>query len=831
MKVYPGFFSLITVSLLMMLVSSCSQELTKGRYTRIKNHPKEKPFVYYTEIKINNPKLKPEEKTIMASKLKTQMVDSLQLNVKESFVINKRLITPPVFDTSYLSATIRNMEIYLRTVGYYYSTVEIEKLQTDTFYKDQPSKQQIRTGIRFLVNTGPVVNMDSIRYLIYDSTRHELTTALQKLTDENIKGSFLKKGKPFTEGIILNELERLVDLYRNNGYYKFSREQLYADVDSFYLPLLNPFLDPFERIQILREAQKRKLDPVFNVFIRIRPKADSAALYPYNIGNVTVYPDYSNAAYDTSRYNTTVNEKIIIKSKTNRFKPSFVTSHIHIKPGVLYRLNNVNSTLDELNQLGAWQFIKIEPKEKHKPVFTATDTPKIDFSLQLVPAKKYVFSADLESVFNQVQQTTIGTAGNLIGVSLTLGVRNRNLGKSGIQATTSGRFGIETGVGNFNPGLQAVEATLTQNFNIPKLTLFKFIEKKKIVRQKKSFLNLTASYIDRNLKVNGLYKLNNFNVSYGEQFTTRKNNVWTIQPLNVEYLKLYDKSPAFQQQLDTTPFLNFSFRNGLVIGSTVSFLKSKIVSKKHPNRNSYIRVNLEESGLLLGRLLQVIPAVKKEIFNYAKIDLEYKYIINKPKTVWVFRTLIGAGYNVTDTASMPFFKQYTGGGPNSMRAWPLRSIGPGSRPLDERRNVRGQFFSRSGDFIFEANIEYRYNIFTVIPNTFLVRSALFADIGNVWNFRNTSNRTNDQVVLQMKNFYRDLGVSMGTGLRLDFVSLFILRLDFAFRFKNPSFPFNQNNNGWRIPNINYKNILSGNEENKQWRYENFNFSIGINYPF
>lgn len=820
----------MAVSFILALGSSCSKELTKGLYTRVRKFPKEKPFVYNTEIKINNPKLSGEEKTVMASKLKTQMVDSLQLYIKESFVINKRLINPPVFDTSYLSASIRNMEIYLRTVGYYYSNIQIAQLKMDTVHQDNPSKQQIRTGIRFLVNTGPVVNMDSIHYLIYDSTQPQLTQALQKLTEENIKGSLLKKGKPFTEQVILNELERLVDIYRNNGYYKFSREQLYADVDSFYLPLLNPFLDPFERIQILQEAQKRKLEPVFNVFIRIRPKTDSASLYPYNIGNVTVYPDYSNAAYDSSRYNTLINEKIIIKNKTNRFKPSFITSRIKLKPGDLYRLNNANGTLDELNQLGTWQFIKIEPKEKSKPVFTPADTPKIDFNLQLVPAKKYVFSADLESVFNQVQQATIGTAGNLIGVSLTLGIRNRNLGRSGIQSSTSGKFGVERGVGSFNPGWQAVEATLNRSFNIPKLNLLKCKEKKEL-KQKKSFLNITASYINRNLNVNGLYKLNNFNVSYGEQFTTKKNNVWTFQPLSVEYLKLYNKSTAFQLQLDTTPFLNFSFRNGLAIGTSLSFLKSKIESKKHPNRNSYIRVNFEESGLLIGRLLQVIPAVKKEIFNYAKIDVEYKYIINKPKTVWVFRTFIGGGYNITDTASMPFFKQYTGGGPNSMRAWPLRSIGPGSRPLDQRSNVRSQFFSRSGDFIFEANIEYRYNIFTVIPNTFLVRSALFADIGNVWNFRNKSNRTNDEVVLQMKNFYRDLGVSMGSGLRFDFVSLFILRLDFAFRFKNPSSPFNQTNNGWRIPNINYKNILSGNEENKQWRYENFNFSIGINYPF
>ena len=180
---------------------------------------------------------------------------------------------------------------------------------------------------------------------------------------------------------------------------------------------------------------------------------------------------------------------------------------------------------------------------------------------------------------------------------------------------------------------------------------------------------------------------------------------------------------------------------------------------------------------------------------------------------------------------MPFFKQYAGGGPNSMRAWPLRSIGPGASIADTRTG-RNQFFSRSGDMIFEANAEYRYNILSIWPNTLILRGALFTDIGNVWNFRNQSNIGNDTVVFQLKNLYRDLSVSVGTGFRLDFVGLFLIRVDIGYRLKNPAYPFVATDAGWRIPRVNdIGNLFGRSTEARNWRYENINISLGIGYPF
>ena len=79
---------------------------------------------------------------------------------------------------------------------------------------------------------------------------------------------------------------------------------------------------------------------------------------------------------------------------------------------------------------------------------------------------------------------------------------------------------------------------------------------------------------------------------------------------------------------------------------------------------------------------------------------------------------------------LPFFKQFNAGGPNSMRAWGLRLLGPGST-----LKYRDEAPLRFGDFQFETNAEYR---FPLVQNCGVPSNgAVFTDIGNVWFLRRT----------------------------------------------------------------------------------------------
>jgi outer membrane protein assembly factor BamA len=80
-----------------------------------------------------------------------------------------------------------------------------------------------------------------------------------------------------------------------------------------------------------------------------------------------------------------------------------------------------------------------------------------------------------------------------------------------------------------------------------------------------------------------------------------------------------------------------------------------------------------------------------------------------------------------NSTAVPFEKKYFSGGANSIRAWQVRSLGPGS--FDESAlidSVGRRFPNSTADIKLEANIEYRFNLF------WLMEGALFLDAGNIW---------------------------------------------------------------------------------------------------
>jgi len=227
--------------------------------------------------------------------------------------------------------------------------------------------------------------------------------------------------------------------------------------------------------------------------------------------------------------------------------------------------------------------------------------------------------------------------------------------------------------------------------------------------------------------------------------------------------------------------------------------------------------------------------------QFVKTDVEYIYSSSRPKSAFVFRMFGGIGIAARGDTTLPFFKQYFGGGSNSMRGWPVRGIGRGAQLLTPYGT--NKFNDRTGDIQLESNIEYRYTIAQIIPNSLTLRGALFMDIGNIWNLRNTvPGGGTDTTQFQFKNLYKELGVAAGTGFRLDF-NYFVLRFDLGFRVKRPDV---SKNDGWQVPQITFSNLFRrgvklpdpadptktyNDNRYRKWRYENFNFTIGISYPF
>ena len=193
---------------------------------------------------------------------------------------------------------------------------------------------------------------------------------------------------------------------------------------------------------------------------------------------------------------------------------------------------------------------------------------------------------------------------------------------------------------------------------------------------------------------------------------------------------------------------------------------------------------------------------------------------------------MGVGIPIKGNNALPFFKQFAGGGSSSMRGWPIRGIGRGGQSLTTNNGQSRIFNDRTGDIQLEFNFEHRHKIATIVKDFLYLKGAFFVDAGNIWNYNESydvnGNSNNTQFLL--KNLGKQIGVSAGYGLRFDATYL-VVRTDFGFRFKRPE--TSEINYGIKVPDLSFDDIFQKilSKNYREWRAQNFNFSIGINYPF
>jgi outer membrane protein assembly factor BamA len=824
------FSQLKFILLLAAFISSC---------TVSKDFPKGKPFVFKNNIEIKGGNLTTEYKNTLKARLNSQLDDSSKVNTKDILFLLHNVKKPAVYDSAATGRSVRNMEATLLHMGYYNALV---RYSTDTSKNRRPV-----LSFRFAAGKFPFYNVTENRVItnymvninkptLIDTVSYRLQKqALQQLALQEINKSLLQKNNLVSKTAVLGEIGRLVELFRNNGYYKFTSDELKVRGDSSLDILTNISDDPFEQIQALADAQAKRDSPKVKLQIVLIPPKDSTKIEKYYINNVYILPDY----FSGDRYSDSSLTEFItpfsnyrIRFHNRLFNSSFLTSTVFLRKGDVYRQDDYYKTLNGLSKAGVWQSVNIIVNELKK--INKTDSNKLDMIIQLIPGYKFNFQASLEASYSATSNNNtavVAGAGNLIGLSGNVSFLNRNLGKKGIKMTNTLSSGIEfnknkSGQSSNNNIINSNEASYSLSIGFPKL-LFPFNHlgsKNSSIRQ--TNINTGITFVNRiNLFNQQTVK---FNLAYN--YSPRPGRQWIFKLPNIEFSKLYNRSIGFDTTLDRNPFLRYSFNNALVAGLINIGYTSKFTNPKNSKKQHGLKFNLEESGLVLGRF----GIFKKYLRQFVKTDVEYSYSRSFPKSAIVTRLFAGFGIPCSkEDTTLPFFKQYFGGGSNSMRGWPVRGIGRGSQPLAPYD--KNTFNDRTGDIQFEGNFEFRHDIIPLIPNTLTLRGALFADIGNVWNMKKTKITGADSAQFILKNLYKDLGVSAGYGFRLDF-NYFVLRFDFGFRFKRPEDRYN-GNNGWKVPALGFNDAFQKiftrgtNEEFRKWRYENFNLTIGIGYSF
>lgn len=769
---------LVSAGLLLLLLSGCS--------VIPKDYPPDKPFVFKTNISLDSNFTKAatkEQENQLKSQLKNQLDDSLRVRtVYKPFYkgINRQVMEkPPAYDTVYAEKTVTFMKALLNSQGYFRNHISY-----DTTLKIKPDAKppQNRTTVNFLVSPEKLFTLDSISYII----NH---TSLNALTEANKNKSTLQKGKPFSKQLVSEELNRLVTLYRENGYMRFTFDELVGIWDTLNRNLLRPTFDPFD-MQIIEELRRRRDSPTANIEIRLRPGYDFERLQKYFVGHTTIYPDYTLDTTGLTLKQVYKDNSFTILAFGNKFKSKFIMQNIYFRQGDLYNQSRFLKTIQRFNRLGAWRLVNIEPQFRPE-----ADT--VDFTMYLSPAKQYSFTTNLEASSN----TNIYLDERLLGLGVNFTLLNRNFGRSANQSALSARYSSEV----FLQGraARAKEASLSYAITFPKpIPNVSWLPEKFRDNFKTTWAFTLGNIVDRDL-----YNLTSLNTSWGYNFSwrTRKDRfrLASFKIPNIEYAFL-DPKPRLDSIFEETPSYRYMFNTGLVLSIQAGIQ----LNGGKPKTPHVFRFNFEESGLLIKNVkLKVFDS----LFSFIKFDAEFIKAVIWNKTSLVCRIYSGVAIPFetetrTTNVYVPFYKQYFAGGPNSMRAWGIRTLGPGSA-LKTRDSVPLRF----GDFQLETNVEYRFPL-TVIAGV-KVNSCLFTDIGNVWFLKANPDFPDGNLTSE---FYRDLAVGIGTGLRIDF-DFFRLRLDYGLKVKNPTpEPYNA-------------------EGQNKWFYNFKPFGgivqIGINYPF
>src|SRR5690554_4243718 len=299
--------------------------------------------------------------------------------------------------------------------------------------------------------------------------------------------------------------------------------------------------------------------------------------------------------------------------------------------------------------------------------------------------------------------------------------------------------------------------------------------------------------------------------------TPNKKHLWNVVDFNM--VRLYQFDQGFINLIRDL-YIKSSFTDHLILATNYSY----IYNTQRPgtlNNYTFVRFNAESAGNSLfeiSRALQ-LPShsaldsvglgfseyhtmLNTRFAQYVKGDVELRYghVIDRYNAV-VGRAFLGVGFPYGNFDVLPFEKKYFSGGANGIRAWQVRSLGPGTYRMPENA-----YPNQSSDIKIEANIEYRFNLIGFLEG------ALFVDAGNIWAINEKDNRPG--ALFKLNEFYKQIALGAGTGFRFDF-KYFIFRLDVGMKLRDPSQP---ESNGW-IPG--QRRIVN----------DDFNFSFAIGYPF
>lgn len=679
---------------------------------------------------------------------------------------------PVVFDPYATIKSKEQIKSYVSSKGYFdgkvTDTVETSNRKSDVYYN---------------IDLLPPYTVRNVYYEIPDSS-------LRTLYYFDSTSSIIERGKPYDVEVLQAERSRFERSVKDQGFYNFSAgDHIFFRIDS--------------------TVGKRQVDIYYGVkdFSRI-DQYNQVVIEPhsrYRVKNIYIYSNFNPKealeggdsylkSLDTTEYKGYY--FIDIKGKPE-IKYDLILEALYLRPGGSYNLSNTEQTEAHLFSLKAFRLVNIHYNELNAGEPFDGIEKGLDCNIQMTMLSRQSFKVELEGT---------NSSGN-IGGAINFIYQNKNLfhGAEVLNVKLKGAYEALTQQDTL---LSTKEFGFETSLRLP-VFLLPVIKTDNFIKKYNPTTVILASYNYQSIPF--FYTKKTALASFGYNWKAGNYQEHFVNPLQLNVVKLPYIDSLWAAQIDKSSYLSYSYKNVMILGGNYSFIFNN--QKINKSRDYwFLRVNAEAAGNMLSVASKLADAKKVDssyhVFGqpfaqYIKsdFDLRYNYKFNEAGSI-VYRGFLGVGIPYGNSKAIPFDKQYFGGGANGIRAWQVRSLGPGSYQAPD-----STFLNQTADIKIELNAEYRFKLFWILEG------ALFVDAGNIWTYHKDDNRPGSQ--FNLKNFYNDIAVGTGTGFRFDF-NFVIARVDIGMKLRDPM-------------------VSSGSKWipfNRPYNFRNdFTVVLGIGYPF
>jgi outer membrane protein assembly factor BamA len=606
----------------------------------------------------------------------------------------------------------------LRNYGYFHGKVDYEVL---------PEKNPRKAKVAYYVNMSDLYKFDSIQYVNFPPKADSILRS-------NWNDRIIRKGDPFSVVNLDAERERINTLFRNNGYYFYSPEYTQFKADTIQRP---------GWVQL-------RVEPL--------PTRPDKVRHQWFVGTTTIRVNKSSMMRDSldSVYHRN-GLTYYYKGKRPPVRIGVFRRNL-MRRGSVYKVDEYNRSIEALNSLGIFSMLDLS--------YTPRDTTSACDSLDLN------INATLDKPYDgQFEVNVTSKSNDQLGPGLTFGLAKRNAFRGGekISFNVHGSYEWQTkaSASNAKSLINSYEYGTSLSFDFPRL-YFPWLKRKHLHK-----LGTTSFALDADWKNRARYfSMVSLSASAIYTFQTSPRSKNEFIPFSIDYDALLSRTDKFKDIIAKNPALYISMRDQLIPSMKYTYTYTNATKISNPY---LLQVSVKESGNLTSAVYAIAGRkftekdkylINNPFAQFLKVTAEYRKSINFDKYGQLAMRVDGGIIKAYGNSStVPYSEQFYVGGANSVRAFAIRSIGPGKY---HPANSSYSYIDQTGDIKLEANAEYR---FPIVGNIY---GAAFLDAGNIWTLKNDDNRPGSQ--FSISRFPRDLALGTGFGLRYD-MDFIVLRLD------------------------------------------------------